>query len=208
MAERANLFLVPLDEERRWYRYHHLFRDVLRHRRRLAQPGLVPELHLRAAEWYEGEGLVEAAAEHVLAAGDYERAASLIERLTVTLLRRGEIVTLQGWVEVLPEALIRSHPRLSIGDAWALMLPARLLAVEGRLEDAERALGIGVGSATDPSGGGGQDHKVRGMLGEIAALRGVRGANAGRATCEHRVLPAGARSPAGGSLWSRAGSPP
>ena len=79
MLERANLFIVPLDEERRWYRYHHLFADLLRQRLRQTQPESVPTLHTRASEWYEQNGLIDEAIEHALRAEDFERAAHLIE---------------------------------------------------------------------------------------------------------------------------------
>ena len=79
MLERANLFIVPLDEERRWYRYHHLFADLLRQRLRQTQPEQVPTLHHRASEWYEQNGFADEAIEHALRAEDFERAAYLIE---------------------------------------------------------------------------------------------------------------------------------
>ena len=77
--ERANLFIVPLDEERRWYRYHHLFADLLRQRLRQTRPEWVPALHLRASTWYEQNGLLDESIEHALRAEEFERAAYLIE---------------------------------------------------------------------------------------------------------------------------------
>jgi LuxR family maltose regulon positive regulatory protein len=79
ILEHSNLFVVPLDDERRWYRYHHLFADVLHHHLRRSQPGLVPELHRRASGWYEQERLLDEAIEHALAADDSDGAARLIE---------------------------------------------------------------------------------------------------------------------------------
>lgn len=77
--ERANLFIVPLDDERHWYRYHRLFSDLLQHRLRLTESELLPELHRRASQWYEGNGLIAEAVHHALAAQDFWRAAHLVE---------------------------------------------------------------------------------------------------------------------------------
>ena len=94
MLEQANLFTVPLDHERRWYRYHHLFADFLQSRLRLTRPELVPELHRRAADWYEHDGLIAEAIDHALAAQDHARAGRLIDESAVAILMRGEVHTL------------------------------------------------------------------------------------------------------------------
>ena len=94
--EQANLFLTPLDDERLWYRYHHLFAEALRHQLQRTHPALVPELHRRASAWYEQHGLVRDAVHHALAATDFARAARLIEQAFNALVRRGEIATLQA----------------------------------------------------------------------------------------------------------------
>jgi LuxR family transcriptional regulator, maltose regulon positive regulatory protein len=139
--EHANLFTIPLDDERLWYRYHHLFADMLRHRLRQSQPERVAELHRRATGWYERQGLVDDAIRQALAAGDDEWAARLVEQNTEAVVMRSEGATLLRWLETLPEELVRSRPRLSIAYAIASLFGGRLEAVEPLLQDAERALG-------------------------------------------------------------------
>ena len=139
--ERANFFLVALDDERHWYRYHHLFSEVLRHRLRKVQPDLIPELHRRAARWYEDHGHVEDAITHALAAGDAEWAARLVEQSTAAVVMRSEGATLLRWLEALPEGLVRSRSRLLVAYAIAALFGGRLDDVEPLLRDAERALG-------------------------------------------------------------------
>lgn len=131
--EAANLFLAPLDNERRWYRYHHLFAGFLRARLSLEAAGLdcsVAELHSRAAGWYEENGWVTEAIDHALQAEDYERAARLIEGSARKLLLRSEMVTIMRWAEALPEASLRARPRLCLSYAWALVASGRLDAAE------------------------------------------------------------------------------
>ena len=97
--EHANLFVVPLDDERHWYRYHHLFADVLRQRLRQEHPDLVPALHRRASGWFEREGLVAEAIHHALAAQDWERAIRLIESNGVTVVLGRQVQTMLGWID-------------------------------------------------------------------------------------------------------------
>ena len=127
-------FLVPLDEERRWYRYHRLFADLLRQRLQRERGDLVPELHRRASDWYEQNGLVPEAVSHALEAGDSERAADSIEWTAWTTLIRGEIRTLQDWLNRLPDELTRSRPQLGILYAWTLALPGESESVEPVLQ--------------------------------------------------------------------------
>jgi LuxR family maltose regulon positive regulatory protein len=108
--ERANLFIVRLDNERRWYRYHHLFADLLRQRLHQAQPDLALTLHRRASEWSEQNGRMAAAIDHALSAGDFERAAHLIEQIAEATLMRSEVATFLSWVEALPDELVRVRP--------------------------------------------------------------------------------------------------
>jgi LuxR family maltose regulon positive regulatory protein len=135
--ERANLFIVPLDDERLWYRYHRLFSDLLLHRLRLTQPGLVPELHRRASEWCEGNGLIAEAVQHALHAQDDQRTARLVEEHAVQMLMRGELALLSSWITALPAERVRARPWLSVYHAWTLLLTGRLGDVENRLRDAE-----------------------------------------------------------------------
>jgi len=140
--ERANLFIVPLDNERRWYRYHHLFADVLRMHLMTEQPDQVSALHRHASEWYEHNGSAADAIRHALAAEDFERAATLIE-LAVPEMRRnrqGATVTELGWLKALPDELVHFRPVLCVDYAYALFGGGELGGVEARLRDAERWL--------------------------------------------------------------------
>jgi LuxR family maltose regulon positive regulatory protein len=145
--ERANLFIVPLDGERRWYRYHRLFADLLRSRLKRLGPelGCAPpgELHRRASLWYESEGLLAEAVDHALAAEDSERAADLVEGQGLQMLKRGEMAVLLGWLEALPVGTVRSRPQLCIYQAWAQALSGRLEEAEVSLQAAEAAAEAG-----------------------------------------------------------------
>ena len=138
--ERANLFLVALDDQREWYRYHHLFADVLRARLLAEQPDLASQLHQRASRWYEAHDLAEEAVRHALAARDFDRAANLIELAMSEIRRHRQDAMLLGWLTALPEDTIRRSPVLSVFSGYLLMVSGDLDAVEPRLEDAERAL--------------------------------------------------------------------
>jgi LuxR family maltose regulon positive regulatory protein len=146
-VERANLFLVPLDEVRGWWRYHHLFADLLRARLNQEQPERIPALHQAAAAWSERHGLVDDAIRHALAAGDAVWAARLIERHFDDLLRRNEDATLHRWLQALPTEVVRSRPRLCLAQALWAWIGGRLEAVEPLLADAERAF---AGVAEEP----------------------------------------------------------
>ncbi len=138
--ETSNLFLVPLDEERRWYRYHHLFADVLSTQLRLAYQDQLAELHQRAAEWHEQNGYVGEAISHALAAGDQPRAARLIENNALEMLMRGEAVTVLNWIaSIVP--LNRERPWLGILQSWAFICTGQLDPLEVVLQEAERNLG-------------------------------------------------------------------
>lgn len=141
--ERANLFLVPLDDERRWYRYHHLFADLLRARLDQSYPGLARQLHARAAAWLEKEELTVEAINHALAAGKNDQAARLVEENTTCLLAKGELTALMGWIEALPVELHLSRPWLSIHQAYALVMAGRLDGVPPLLAKVEAAIETG-----------------------------------------------------------------
>jgi LuxR family maltose regulon positive regulatory protein len=140
MLEHTNLFIIPLDNERHWYRYHHLFADLLRQRLRQKQPERVSTLHHRASEWYEQNGFADEAIEHALRSEDFERAAHLIEEYADALLQRGEHTTVSDWINALPASLVREQPYLCVFHAWALQLTGQFEATEARLTDAEEAL--------------------------------------------------------------------
>ena len=134
-VERANLFLHPLDEERRWYRYHSLFADALRAHLQLTQPRLPPLLHQRAAAWYLGQGYPAEAIEHALAIPDYEGAVHLISQQARTILMAGQLSTLLRWLQALPNDIVRAHSRLSLVQAWALLFTGQLHAALARLQE-------------------------------------------------------------------------
>jgi LuxR family maltose regulon positive regulatory protein len=147
--ERANLFVVPLDEERCWYRYHRLFADLLRSRLLRTEPDLVPMLHRRASAWLERNDLWGEAIDHALDGGDLERAADLVEEHAEETLMRGEVATLGRWVDALPELLVRARPTLALYYAWTLLWQGQSLqAIESLLQDAETSDGRVAGSAT------------------------------------------------------------
>jgi LuxR family maltose regulon positive regulatory protein len=132
--EGANLFLVPLDTRREWYRYHHLFRDLLQRELVEHEPELVPVLHGRAADWFEDHGDHEFALEHASAAGDLDRAARLLTSLVFPLYYSGRLTTLEGWLARFERAgLIERYPAIAVQGC-------RIHALRGRPEDAERWL--------------------------------------------------------------------
>src|SRR5580700_8055625 len=141
--ERAGLFLVPLDEVRGWWRYHHLFADLLRARLQAEQPGRVQGLHRAAAAWCEDHGLADDAVRHALAAGDAAWAARLVERHVETLLGRSEGATLRRWLSALPAESVRDRPRLCLAQAYGAAMGFQVEALEALLNDAERAFAGG-----------------------------------------------------------------
>jgi ATP/maltotriose-dependent transcriptional regulator MalT len=148
--DRGNLFLVSLDDRRRWYRYHHLFADMLQARLLDEQPGQVPDLHRRASEWHEQNGELSEAVRHALAAGDFERAADLVELAIPAMRRTRQEARLRGWLEVLPDEVVQVRPVLNVYFAGTLLLAGELEGVEGRLRDAERWLEPATGDREEP----------------------------------------------------------
>src|SRR3954447_902140 len=138
--DRGNLFLVALDDRRRWYRYHHLFADVLQAHLLDEQPYGIGELHRRASDWYEEHGELSEAVHHALAGGDFERAADLVERAIPDLRRNRQEATLRSWLEALPDELFRVRPVLNLGLVASLMARGELEGVEERLRLTERWL--------------------------------------------------------------------
>jgi LuxR family transcriptional regulator, maltose regulon positive regulatory protein len=137
--ERANLFLVPLDAVRGWWRYHQLFADLLRARLEQEQPERLPGLHRAAAAWCEAHGLADEAIGHAQAAGDAGWAARLVEQHFEALLGRREDATLRRWLEVLPAEVVGSRPRLCLFQAFWALIGSRVKAAERLLDQAERA---------------------------------------------------------------------
>ena len=141
LLERANLFIVPLDHERRWYRYHHLFADLLRQRLgQVLSPDEINKLHLRASEWFEQHGLMLDALHHALSAGAFDRAAQLAEAVWQSMDRTFQSAAWLGWVKKIPKAVVDDHPTLCVQLGWAYSDIGDLESSESYLQDAERAL--------------------------------------------------------------------
>jgi LuxR family transcriptional regulator, maltose regulon positive regulatory protein len=138
--ERSNLFISPQDDKRHWFRYHHLFAEVLRMRLMVEQPDLIATLHQRASEWYAQNGSTADAIRHALAAKDFERASDLIELAWPAMRSSRQEASVLGWIKVLPDKLFQARPVLSVVYAWALLVGGQIETVEARLRDAERWL--------------------------------------------------------------------
>ncbi|UCD97816.1 MAG: hypothetical protein JSV42_12715, partial [Chloroflexota bacterium] len=139
----ANLFVTPLDEKRRWYRYHRLFSDLLRNELKRSQPELIPELHRRASRWHEGNGDIQSAIDHALQVSDLSQAARLIEQHALPNLYQGQVAKVVGWCDRLPKEILEFAPMLCICKAWSLVLTqggARREEVEPILHAADQAL--------------------------------------------------------------------
>lgn len=203
--EQANLFIVPLDNKREWYRYHRLLLDLLRHRLNQIAPTLVGgavALHRRAAGWYAQQGLVVEALAHLFTVEDFAWAAQLVEQVGATILwERGEVATLLGWLAKLPPEIIHARPKLCLYYAETLYLIGQLGSTEPFLRSAELHLqrthaGKEAGHAattTDPLGL--SEDEVKNMQGEIMAIRalvagtqGQPGQMAEAITLAHRAL--------------------
>jgi LuxR family maltose regulon positive regulatory protein len=137
VLEQANLFIVPLDESRQWYRYHHLFADLLRHRLQTVEARDAAPLHKRASAWYEANGFPADAVRHALAGSDWERASTLILGISGTMLNSGEVTTLLNWLKALPDEVVRVRPQLCLTYGWVLILTGQLDAAESYLGQAE-----------------------------------------------------------------------
>ncbi|NNL78316.1 MAG: helix-turn-helix transcriptional regulator, partial [Desulfobacterales bacterium] len=138
--EKANLFVIPLDDARRWYRYHHLFADLLEQRLRMQQGDLVPELHSRASQWFAQNGFKNEAVEHALDAQNYTQAALLIEEIAEIDWDRARKSQLFQWIKKLPEEHIETNPKLCIFYARELFKSGGLDNAEKRLQAAEQIL--------------------------------------------------------------------
>jgi LuxR family transcriptional regulator, maltose regulon positive regulatory protein len=164
--ERANLFITQSDEGA-WHRYHPLFAEVLR--KLLGQSGAeaIAELHRRASAWYAANGFLPDAIHHSLLAGDFEQAAVLVEAATRMMLRRGELHTLQAWLDALPAGLLLMRPALAVSKARTLVIAGQAAGAEHYLQAAERL----VSSAGDAA--------ASALVGQIAAMRAMIAAHSG-----------------------------
>ncbi|MFJ6155841.1 LuxR C-terminal-related transcriptional regulator [Pseudarthrobacter sp. NPDC092184] len=169
--DRDNLFVIPLDDRRQWYRYHHLFAEVLRARARQELPGRIPELHRLASEWYEQNDLAEDAVHHALAAEDFERAANLIEAVLPQMRRTRQDVMMLAWLTALPDKVIRSRPLLSVFYAWRMLVSGDLDAVEPWLRAAEQGLEAAAEGPTDSAPTSIRGHEFRMLPSTIAMYR-------------------------------------
>src|SRR6266545_5917398 len=167
--ERANLFTVPLDTERRWYRYHRLFADVLRLRLRQLHPEVVTPIHRRAAAWYRRSNLTADAIQHALAAQDWAEAAASIEESAEELLMHGEVTTLMGWVRMLTPDALRRRPRLSLFYAAALTVVGQLDEAEAQVRAAEQAIAAAQSAIADTPVAG----ATAPFPGELATIKAI-----------------------------------
>ncbi len=138
---RANLFLTPLDETRTWYRYHHLFADMLQTHLRDERPDQLPELHRRASRWFEQAGESASAVGHAIAAGEQDRAAELMELAMPAMLRERKEAVIRGWIPLLPHAIVHARPVLAVGFIGALMSGGEFAEARARLRDVASVVG-------------------------------------------------------------------
>ncbi|NLE59518.1 MAG: LuxR family transcriptional regulator, partial [Planctomycetes bacterium] len=160
--ERANLFTVPLDHERRWYRYHHLFAELLR--QRLQQSDNPAEYHIRASQWHEDNDLPVEAFRHAAAANDLERTERLIAEGGIPLHLLGVVTSIIDWLDSLPKTALDARPWLWVRSGTSMLMAGQITGVEERLQAAEAALAAGTQSA-------GPDDKARDLMGQIASVR-------------------------------------
>ncbi len=172
--ERANLFLIPLDNNRHWYRYHHLFADLLRQRLHHKERDSVNQLHMKASEWFEANGFPEDAIEHALTAEEYERASYLIETFMVTKWQCGEQIVMFKWLDQLPDECKLSKPNLVICHARLLFQSGRQEAAEKRIDQLERTLArFSTRNRCTSNGRSGapEDPATTALQGRIAAIK-------------------------------------
>jgi LuxR family maltose regulon positive regulatory protein len=187
--ERANMLLVPLDAKRDWYRYHHLFGELLRHELLTAERDAVPVLHRRASAWYRDAGLIVDAAHHANAAGDVGAAVELVAQHYAVFVDRGQLATVIGWLDVLPEAVA--------AEDWLLCFAGGVVSAHaGRLDEAERWLELAERAPALARNG----HEPAGPLAALAgALRLLRGDIGGTVAHARRAL---AAAPGANPVWA------
>lgn len=189
--ERSNLLLIPLDTKRQWYRYHHLFGELLRHELEATEPELVPILHGRASGWYREVGLIVDAARHAIAAGDFEAMAELVGRHYGLFVDQGQLTTVIGWLEALPDDAASADWLLGFAGAVVYAHAGRFDEAEHWLALAERAPQV-VRNGQEPTG------SLAALTGYLRLLRGDIGASVAAA---RRALAAG---PASDPVWALA----
>ena len=167
--DKGNLFLVPLDAEHQWFRYHHLFAELLRARLASLHPTAAAALHLTASQWFEQAGSVEEAIGHALAAKEFERAVRLIEHIWLSLLHSGQIVTALRWLDALPAEVLRAAPLLNVAYGWGLVLSGKHAAIEPYMQATERAVEQQITLGAWPP----TDSRVARLQAEVACLRAL-----------------------------------
>lgn len=140
--ERSNLFLIPLDDHKHWYRYHHLFADLLRARLEQSSSERVSALHAKASRWFESQDYYNEAVEHALLSRDFHRSADLLDRSSQTRVLINAFMV-QKWIEQIPEEIVREHPWIQISQAWLLLAMGKLERVPELLQQAEKAVRSG-----------------------------------------------------------------
>ncbi len=166
-VDREHLFLVPLDDERRWYRYHHLFLSFLRGRLHQLHADWIRPLHHRASMWYAKNTMQDEAIGHALAGNDWEWAVSLLEQVAPVLLTRGELTTLLPWFEALPEEIVRVRPQCIILYTWVLVFSGHVDDALLRLQDAQQTLNM---LAVDENVRESVEDDVQDLQGEVDAI--------------------------------------
>ncbi len=171
ILESANLFLIPMDNERQWYRYHHLFANLLRQRLDQTLPEQLPILHRKASNWYEQNGDIDEAIVHALHAGDFDHAADLIEKHIESIWGTGRHSTIQRWVAKLPVELVFSKPNLCIFHAWYLFVNGQRDAAEQALQAADQIITTEANPASKVDNGDLTKSENTKLQGRIAAIQ-------------------------------------
>lgn len=169
--ERANLFIIPLDDERRWYRYHHLFADLLRQRLQRSwasstqnEKAEVNELHRRASHWFEANALEVEAFQHAAVANDIERVERLLKGGKIPLHSHAAVTAVLDWLELLPKSILDAKPWLWVRSALLALNAGQITGIEEKLKAAESALAVELQTAVP-------DDQTRDLIGQIAAVR-------------------------------------
>ena len=190
--EHANLFIVPLDHERRWYRYHHLFADLLRLRLQQACLDVESTLHRQASEWYEKNGFTDEAIEHALRIEDFDRATQLLFEHFDSLLNQGKYTKVRRWLIEIPDKFVFTKPDLCILNAWYLFVRGDLEEAERSLEAAEKNFLAGINSADTKLSSESDQLVVSKLRGRVAAIRAFiysyRGNISGMMQSAHQAL--------------------
>jgi len=173
--EQANMFLVPLDNQRHWYRYHHLFSEMLFHSLRRASPDLIPALHRESSRWFEANGFIPEAVKHAIASQDWEQVNGLLDRYAFSIIFPGFGWLVREWCRQIPKSYLEKAPDICIHYAWALVITFRedyMEMVEEYLQMAERALQKADLPVLAPVGEGGAEVPFKNWVeGHISTLR-------------------------------------